>query len=123
MLGLLVIFVFRLITRIDLIAGVTFIGYMAYISSGPADGPLILLLIAFQQFLIVLIAFRFGLLALVVFNITKAFLTFFPLTLNVDAWFFSTGLIGIGIPVALAISSFFFSMGDKSPLRSSDDGV
>ncbi|MEE2640050.1 MAG: hypothetical protein VX768_05445 [Planctomycetota bacterium] len=120
---MLVIVVFRLITRIDLIAGVTFIGYMAYISSGPADGPLILLLIAFQQFLIVLIAFRFGLLALVVFNITKAFLTFFPLTLNVDAWFFSTGLIGIGIPVALAISSFFFSMGDKSPLRSSDDGV
>ena len=114
---MLVIVVFRLITRLDALAILTFVSYWTYVSSGPNDSWLSIILTALLQLLTVMIVLKCGLLTLIVFNIVESFLTFFPITFNTDEWFFSMGLIGIAMPVAIAIAAFFFAMGDKSPLR------
>ena len=119
--NVLIIIVFRLITRYDALAVLSFVGYFTYIGSEPSDGIWSLMLIALFELLTALVILRFGLLALIVFYLVADFLTQFPLTLSVNDWFFPIGLIGLGIPVALAVSSFFFTMGDKSPLKSRID--
>ena len=114
---MLVIVVFRLITRFDALAILAFVSYWTYVSSGPNDSWMSILLTALLQLLTVIIVLKFGLLALIVFNIVEALLTFFPITFNTDDWFFPMGLIGFAIPAVIAIAAFFLAMGDKSPLR------
>ena len=114
---MLVIVVFRLITRFDALAILAFVSYWTYVSSGPDDSWMSILLTALLQLLMVIIVLKCGLLALIVFNIVEALLTFFPITFNTDDWFFPMGLIGFAIPAVIAIAAFFLAMGDKSPLR------
>lgn len=114
---MLVIVVFRLITRFDALAILAFVSYWTYVSSGPDDSWMSIILTALLQLLMVIIVLKCGLLALIVFNIVEALLTFFPITFNTDDWFFPMGLIGFAIPAVIAIAAFFLAMGDKSPLR------
>ena len=72
------------------------------------------------EVVIVIVALRVGLLALLVFNLIQAFLTWFPVTFDVNEWYFSVGLVGIITPLAIAVTCFFLSLGDKSPLRMSN---
>ena len=115
--NLLVIVVFRLITRSDALAIVTFVAYSTVVSSRPGDSWLSLGLLVLLWLLTAIVVLKFGLLAMIVFGIVKALITSFPITFNPDDWFFSIGLIGILVPVSIAIATFFFAMGDNSPLR------
>jgi hypothetical protein len=114
---LLVIVVFRLITRSDALAIVAFVAYFAITSSGSGDSWLSVALTALLWLLTAIVVLKLGLLAVIVFNIVQYVITSFPITFNPDDWFFSIGLIGILVPVSIAIATFFFAMGDNSPLR------
>ena len=115
--ALLVIVVFRLITRSDALAIVTYVAYYTVISSGSGDSWLGVALTSLLWLLTAIVVLKFGLLAVIIFFIVQWLITSFPITFNPDDWFLSIGLIGILIPVSIAIATFFFAMGDNSPLR------
>lgn len=117
---MIVLVVFRLVTRIDWLAALGFICVFTYISSNSGDTIWTFLSIAVFEVVIVIVALRVGLLALLVFNLIQAFLTWFPVTFDVNEWYFSVGLVGIITPLAIAVTCFFLSLGDKSPLRMSN---
>lgn len=114
---MLVIIIFRLLTRNNVVAVITFTTYMTYVNTGGSDGYITVGFITLVQLLNALVLIRFGLLALIVFNVVRASITSFPITLDVDNWFFSTGLLGIFIPSAISLLAFLFTLGDKSPLK------
>ncbi len=114
---MLVIIIFRLLTRHNIAAVLTFTVYMTSISVGSSDGLITIGFIALTELLTALIILRFGLLALITFNIVRASIISFPVTLNVEDWYFSTGLLGVTIPVCIGLAAFVCSMGDQSPLR------
>lgn len=114
---MLVIIIFRLLTRHNVAAVITFTAYMTYISSGSTDGWLTIGFITLVELLTALVLIRFGLLSLITFNVVRAAITSFPITLDVNDWFFSTGLLGVFIPSAIALFAFLFTLGDKSPLK------
>ena len=116
---MMVLVVFRLVTRRDLLAAIGFICVFSYVSSNAGDSIWTFMSIIALEVVIVLVALRVGLLALLVFNVIQAFLTWFPVTFNVNEWYFSVGLVGISVPLAVAVTCFFLSLGDKSPLRMS----
>lgn len=115
----IVLVVFRLVTRNDWLAAICFICVFTYISSNAGDNIWTFSSIALLEVAIVVVALRVGLLALLVFNLIQAFLTRFPVTFDVSEWYFSIGLVGMIVPLAIAVFCFFLSLGDKSPLRMS----
>lgn len=114
---MLVIIIFRLLTRNNIAAILVFTVYMTAISTGASDGIVTIGFVLLIELLTALTILRFGLLALITFNIVRASITSFPISLDVNDWFFSTGLLGIVIPFGIALTAFVFSMGDQSPLR------
>lgn len=116
---MIVLVVFRLVTRNDWLAAICFICVFTYISSNAGDNIWTFSSIALLEVAIVVVALRVGLLALLVFNLIQAFLTRFPVTFDVSEWYFSIGLVGMIVPLAIAVFCFFLSLGDKSPLRMS----
>ena len=114
---MLVIIIFRLLTRNNIAAVITFTAYMTYISTGSTDGFITIGFITLMELLTALVLIRFGLLSLIAFNVVRAAITSFPITLNVNEWFFSTGLLGIFIASIIALLAFLFTLGDKSPLK------
>ena len=114
---MLVIIIFRLLTRNNIAAVFVFTIYMTAISTGISDGWVTIGFVVLIELLTALTILRFGLLALITFNVVRASITSFPITLNVEEWYFSTGLVGIILPIGIGLIAFVCSMGDQSPLR------
>ena len=114
---LTVIVVFRLVLRLDVLAVVAFVAVFTYIGSGSGETIWSLAALTAIQLTAATVALRFGLLALLMSNVTQNFLTRFPVTFDTGEWYFSSGLIGMGIPLFTVIVAFFLALGEKSPLR------
>ena len=96
---LTVIVVFRLVLRLDVLAVVAFVTVCTYIGSDSGETIWSLAALTAIQLTAATVALRFGLLARLMCNVTRNFLTRFPVTFDTGEWYFSSGLIGMGIPL------------------------
>ena len=114
---LLVLVVFRLTLRFDILAVLAFTAVFSYAQSSPGDTAFVLAAIAIGRLIASLTGMRVGLLALMAHNAFFHLLTRLPVTYDLSAWYFSTGLLGFGIPLILFLLAFSIALGDRSPFR------
>lgn len=114
---LLVLVVFRLILRFDVLAVLAFTAVFSYAQSSPGDSAFVLAAIVVGRLIASLTGMRVGLLALMAHNAFFNLLTRLPVTYDLSAWYFPSGMLGFGVPLILFMLAFFIALGDRSPFR------
>ena len=114
---LLVLVVFRLTLKFDVLAVLAFTAVFSYAQSSPGDSAFVLAAIVVGRLIAALTGMRVGLLALMAHNAFFHLLTRLPVTYDLSAWYFPTGMLGFGVPLILFLLAFFIALGDRSPFR------
>ncbi|MEE2705834.1 MAG: serine/threonine-protein kinase [Planctomycetota bacterium] len=114
---MLVLLVFRIITRKDWLAVIAFVAIFTYINSNGSELIVTYVFLGSIQLVKAVSVLRFGLLAMMSAGLVENALTKLPVTSHLSEWYGSSGLVGIGIALGLAIFAFFIALGDRSPFR------